>query len=74
MDRARVRDTTLADTWRTFRTAIGLGWLVLTASQTFDTASLWVGVFILAGAGILSVVILQKVERRMAPWRQFELK
>lgn len=28
MDRARVRDTTLADTWRTFRTAIGLGWAI----------------------------------------------
>ena len=28
----------------------------------------------LAGTGVLAVVILQKVERRMAPWRQFELK
>src|ERR671938_1883697 len=43
----------------------GLGFLVLTSSQTFDTAGLWVGVFILAGTGILSVVILQKLERRM---------
>ena len=57
-----------------FGARAGLGWLVLTASQTFDTAGVWVGVFILAGTGILSVVILQKVERRMAPWRQFELK
>ncbi len=57
-----------------FGARAGLGFLVLTASQTFDPASLWVGVFILAGTGILSVVILQKVERRMAPWRQFELK
>ena len=28
MDRAGVRDTTVADTWRTFRTAIGLGWAI----------------------------------------------
>ena len=28
MDRAAVRGTTLADTWRTFRTAIGLGWAI----------------------------------------------
>lgn len=28
MDRAGIRDTTLGDTWRTFRTAIGLGWAI----------------------------------------------
>ena len=28
IDRAEVRGTTLADTWRTFRTAIGLGWAI----------------------------------------------
>jgi ABC-type nitrate/sulfonate/bicarbonate transport system permease component len=52
----------------------GLGYLVFTSSQLFDTAGLWVGVFILAGTGILSVVVLQKVERRLAPWREFEFK
>jgi ABC-type nitrate/sulfonate/bicarbonate transport system permease component len=57
-----------------FGARAGLGFLVLTSSQLFDTAGLWVGVFILAGTGILSVVLLQKVERRMAPWREFELK
>lgn len=57
-----------------FGARAGLGFLVLTSSQLFDTSGVWVGVFILAGTGILSVVILQKVERRMAPWRQFELK
>jgi len=57
-----------------FGARAGLGFLVLTASQLYDTAGVWVGVFILAGTGILSVVILQKVERRMAPWREFELK
>src|SRR5919206_1246010 len=52
----------------------GLGFLILTSSQLFDTAGLWVGVFILAGTGILSVLLLQKLERRMAPWREFEFK
>ena len=52
----------------------GLGYLILTSSQLFDTAGLWVGVFILAGTGILSVVVLQKLERKMAPWQHFELK
>jgi len=57
-----------------FGARAGLGFLVLTSSQTFDTAAVWVGVFILAGTGIVSVVLLQKVERRMAPWRELELK
>jgi NitT/TauT family transport system permease protein len=57
-----------------FGARAGLGFLVLTSSQTFDTAGLWVGVFILAGTGILAVVLLQKFERRLAPWREFELK
>jgi NitT/TauT family transport system permease protein len=57
-----------------FGARAGLGYLVLTSSQLFDTSGLWVGVFILAGTGILSVVLLQKVERRLAPWREFELK
>jgi ABC-type nitrate/sulfonate/bicarbonate transport system permease component len=35
---------------------------------------MWAGVFLLAGTGVLAVIVLQKVERRMAPWRQFELK
>jgi NitT/TauT family transport system permease protein len=56
-----------------FGARAGLGFLILTSSQAFDTAGLWVGVFILAGTGILSVILLQKVEKRMAPWREFEL-
>ena len=52
----------------------GLGFLVLTSSQVFDTAGLWVGVFVLAGTGIISVLLLQKLEHRMAPWREFEFK
>ena len=52
----------------------GLGYLIFRSSQAFQIDAMWVGVFLLAGTGVLAVIILQKVERRMAPWRQFELK
>src|ERR1700737_415692 len=52
----------------------GLGYLIFRSSQAFQIDAMWVGVFLLAGTGVLAVVLLQKVERRMAPWRQFELK
>jgi NitT/TauT family transport system permease protein len=57
-----------------FGARAGLGYLIFTSSQQFDTAGVWLGVVILAGTGILSVVLIQKLERRLAPWRQFELK
>ena len=52
----------------------GLGFLIFRSSQAFQIDAMWVGVFLLAGTGVLAVIVLQKVERRMAPWRQFELK
>lgn len=52
----------------------GLGFLIFRSSQAFQIDAMWVGVFLLAGTGVLAVSILQRVERRMAPWRQFELK
>jgi len=52
----------------------GLGFLIFRSSQGFQIDAMWVGVFLLAGTGVLAVILLQKVERRMAPWRQFELK
>jgi NitT/TauT family transport system permease protein len=52
----------------------GLGYLIFKSSQGFQIDAMWVGVFLLAGTGVLAVSILQRVERRMAPWRQFELK
>jgi ABC-type nitrate/sulfonate/bicarbonate transport system permease component len=52
----------------------GLGYLIFRSSQAFQIDAMWVGVFVLAGTGVLAVIVLQKVERRMAPWRQFELK
>jgi ABC-type nitrate/sulfonate/bicarbonate transport system permease component len=52
----------------------GLGYLIFRSSQAFQIDAMWVGVFLLAGTGVVAVVVLQSVERRMAPWRQFELK
>src|SRR5438477_11873417 len=52
----------------------GLGFMIFRSSQAFQIDAMWVGVFLLAGTGVLAVSVLQKVERRMAPWRQFELK
>jgi NitT/TauT family transport system permease protein len=52
----------------------GLGYMIFKSSQAFQIDAMWVGVFLLAGTGVIAVSILQRVERRMAPWRQFELK
>src|SRR5713226_7680131 len=52
----------------------GLGYLIFRSSQAFQIDAMWVGVFLLAGTGVLAVMVLQRVERRLAPWRQFELK
>ena len=52
----------------------GLGYLIFRSSQGFEIDAMWVGVFLLAGTGVVAVSVLQRVERRLAPWRQFELK
>jgi ABC-type nitrate/sulfonate/bicarbonate transport system permease component len=52
----------------------GLGYMIFRSSQGFEIDAMWVGVFLLAGTGVLAVVLLQKLERKMAPWRHFELK
>jgi len=52
----------------------GLGYLIFRSSQGFAIDAMWVGVFLLAGTGVISVIVLQNVERRLAPWREFQLK
>jgi len=52
-----------------FGARAGLGFLIVSSAQSFDTAGLFVGVLILAFAGIGSVELLKWVERRLAPWR-----
>jgi NitT/TauT family transport system permease protein len=48
----------------------GLGYLINLAGQSFDTALLFVGVLILALAGVALTGVLQGLERHMTPWRQ----
>lgn len=52
-----------------FGAEAGLGFLILYSAQVFDTASLFVGVFILAFGGIGAVEVLRRIERRVAPWQ-----
>ncbi len=51
-----------------FATA-GLGFMISIAAQTFDTAGVLVGVLIFGVAGVLAAALLEKIEKRMAPWR-----
>lgn len=52
----------------------GLGHLIFISSQNFNTANLFVGVFVLAGMGIIAVQGLAWAERKLAPWRVEEEK
>ena len=52
-----------------FGARAGLGFLIFRSAQSFDTAGLWVAVFILAFSGVASVELLKLLERKLAPWR-----
>jgi ABC-type nitrate/sulfonate/bicarbonate transport system permease component len=52
-----------------FGARAGLGFLILNAAQAFDTAGLFVGVIVLAVAGVVSVELLKWLELKLAPWR-----
>src|SRR5215204_1707552 len=52
-----------------FGARAGLGFLILNAAQAFDTAGLFVGVIVLAVAGVISVELLKWIEAWLAPWR-----
>lgn len=47
----------------------GVGYMIHSAGQTFDTATLFVGVVVLALFGITGDVTLKWLETRLAPWR-----
>jgi ABC-type nitrate/sulfonate/bicarbonate transport system permease component len=47
----------------------GLGYLIFQAGGYYDTAQVFVGVAILATAGVLLNTALRSFERTMAPWR-----
>lgn len=52
-----------------FGAQAGLGFLILTASQTFRTADVFVGVVILAALGIAFTASLRWLQQRLTPWQ-----
>jgi ABC-type nitrate/sulfonate/bicarbonate transport system permease component len=53
-----------------FYTAIsGLGNLIVTYANAFQTAKVFVPVVVLMGLGVVLTALLQLVERRLAPWQ-----
>src|SRR5712691_4510909 len=47
----------------------GVGFMVAYGGQTFATDTLFVGVVIIAGAGILLTSLAERLERRFSRWR-----
>jgi NitT/TauT family transport system permease protein len=52
-----------------FAAQAGLGYLIFVSSQQFYPAGVFVGITTLAFAGIVSVALIKRVEKRLAPWR-----
>jgi NitT/TauT family transport system permease protein len=52
-----------------FGARAGLGFMIVNYAQSFDTAAVFLGVIILAVAGVASVELLKFLEVRLAPWR-----
>lgn len=52
----------------------GLGYLISVSSQSFDVPGMFVGVLVLAASGVVCVAVLETIEKKIAPWRQFDLK
>lgn len=50
----------------------GLGYLIFQAGGLYDTAQVFVGVVILAGAGVILNFFLRWLEKRLAPWQHIE--
>jgi ABC-type nitrate/sulfonate/bicarbonate transport system permease component len=53
-----------------FGSTDGLGHLILNASQTFNTADIFVGAILLALSGVLLTALLTGLESRLSPWRR----
>jgi NitT/TauT family transport system permease protein len=47
----------------------GVGLMMAQAGQTFQTSKVFVGLVIVAGAGVLLTFVLQRIERRFQSWR-----
>ena len=55
-----------------FGARAGLGFLILTSAQNFDTAALFLGVIIFAIAGVVSVSLLKRIETFFESYRAQE--
>jgi ABC-type nitrate/sulfonate/bicarbonate transport system permease component len=53
-----------------FGSSKGLGYMIYNASQVFDTGAVLGGVAIFAFVGVVMVMVMEWVERRIAPWRE----
>lgn len=51
-----------------YASTAGIGYLIFQAGASYDTSMIFVGVVILAAAGIVLNALLRSVERRVAPW------
>jgi NitT/TauT family transport system permease protein len=56
-----------------FGSMAGIGYMITAATEAFNTADAFVGVVILAAWGYLAFEVLKYLERRIAPWHQFEV-
>ena len=52
-----------------FGAKAGLGFRILVSGQAFQTADLLAGVLVLALTGVVALGLVERVERRLAPWR-----
>lgn len=55
-----------------FGSRAGLGYMVFEASQVFATGTVYLGIAILAAIGVILTKLMYWLERRIAPWRDFE--
>lgn len=53
-----------------YASTAGLGYLVFQAGAMYDTTMVFVGVVILAAAGVALSELLRSLEKRMVPWQQ----
>jgi ABC-type nitrate/sulfonate/bicarbonate transport system permease component len=57
-----------------FASTAGLGYLIFQAGAAYDTADMFVGVVLIAGAGVLLNSALRAIEARIAPWMRAQLE
>ncbi len=52
-----------------FLSATGLGQIIMTSTQNFDTAAVFAAIFVIVAAGLGLMRLGQALERRFTPWR-----